>query len=496
MLQVAYETNTQESSEFLETYLSIRTTLKCVKYLLLIILFEWGIHKLHAWKKPQWLTVTGHYSLLLYIIYCGVFFFRISPAFSHDWTANREQIYENPRILEHMLGDSFIWNTNQALLQFADEQSSFEICSKNQRGLGIDTSTLIKTNIVLIIGESFNRHHSSLYGYGLGTNPKLSSLNNLFVYEDVISSINVTSPSFKNFLSLSSVDEHRNWYDSPLFPSIFKNAGYNVVFFSNQFVKELNMSQHDASCGFFNHPDIEPLLFNHRNNQKFEFDEDLLNDYKKHRQEIEQDSLNLVIFHLMGQHVSPSKRFPKEHTFFTQKDYNRPGLSPNEIQQVADYDNATRYNDSIVYEIIQMYLEKEAIILYYADHGDEANDYRIHIGRSLRGDTMTAPCLHCQLDIPFIFYLSNPFVSKYPELSKRIESAYQQPFMIDDLPHLLLDIAGIKTEWYKPERSPINKEFNSHRQRIIQGYSFNKPIDYDSVCKEYGPWEIGSNTIK
>lgn len=65
----------------------------------------------------------------------------------------------------------------------------------------IDSCTFTSPNIVLIIGESYNKHHSELYGYWLPTTPNQMSFaenNQLFVFSDAVTPSNITSYAFKN----------------------------------------------------------------------------------------------------------------------------------------------------------------------------------------------------------------------------------------------------------------------------------------------------------
>lgn len=229
----------------------------------------------------------------------------------------------------------------------------------------------------------------------------------------------------------------------------------------------------------------------HRNSRKHKYDEGLIQEYKDNRKEVESDSLNLIFFHLMGQHFDSRQRFPEGREVFHIKDYHRPELTEQQIQEVVNYDNAICYNDSVVAEIIKLYDDKDALILYFADHGDEANDYRPHIGRAMNLHEIGAPGLHCQLDIPFIICLTDSCSARHPELEQTIAQSTQRPFILDDLPHLLLDIAGIDAPGYQPSRSLINEKFNAKRRRIIHVYSSTVSLDYDSICNAYGNWEIG-----
>ena len=48
--------------------------------------------------------------------------------------------------------------------------------------------------------------------------------------------------------------------------------------------------------------------------------------------------------------------------------------------------------------------------------------------------------------------------------------------MTDDLPHLLLYLAGISCEYYSEKRNLVSPSFDENRKRIINGN-----VDYDQV---------------
>ena len=501
MLQLANETTSQESSEFINTYIHTHIFYRIFIKFILFVGAEIIVYKLWRYFKTKHITnvsrtisskfkTTLSSLFSLYVAFSLGFLVYLLPGFSFDWAANLEE----SRIWDCGFINSFVFNIYQSSIQFLDERSTFERCEKSNQGISATRDgSSSPEDIVIIIGESYNRHHSSLYGYDHLTNPRLSQLSHLYVFEDVISPINGTSPVFKSFLSMASVDDSLEWCDAPLFPAIFKHVGYNVSFFSHQFVKRVDMSPWDASAGFFNHPNVEPRIFSHRNSQKHQYDEGIIEEYKNLRHEVECDSLNLLFFHLIGQHVNTIQRFPEGRDFFHPNDYQRPELSEAETVDVASYDTATLYNDFVVNEIIRLFLDKDTLILYFADHGDEAIDFRSHIGRAFNLNEIGAPGLHCQLDVPFMIYLTDSCHVRHPNLEQKIAAATSLPFMLDDLPHLLLDIAGISTPWYQSSRSIINENYNTQRRRIIDGYSTTSPIDYDSVCDAYGDWKIGFN---
>ena len=92
-------------------------------------------------------------------------------------------------------------------------------------------------DVVLIIGESYNKYHSSLYGYYLNTTPALceqQQRGNLFVFTDAISPYNMTTLAVKNMLSTNSISLHQSWNEYPLVMSIFRHAGFDVAMWDNQ----------------------------------------------------------------------------------------------------------------------------------------------------------------------------------------------------------------------------------------------------------------------
>ena len=78
----------------------------------------------------------------------------------------------------------------------------------------VDSCSFRSPNIVLIIGESYNRHHSAQYGYSMPTTPrqqKLEKQGRLVKYTDVVSPWNLTSFVFKHIFSLYTVGDKGEW---------------------------------------------------------------------------------------------------------------------------------------------------------------------------------------------------------------------------------------------------------------------------------------------
>ena len=94
-------------------------------------------------------------------------------------------------------------------------------------------------NIVVIIGESHSKHHSSLYGYNKCTNPKLKKLatdSTLYIFNNVTSSALTTMSSFKYMMSSygpNTKEKDKNWYEHILLIDVLEQANYQTHWFSN-----------------------------------------------------------------------------------------------------------------------------------------------------------------------------------------------------------------------------------------------------------------------
>ncbi len=93
-------------------------------------------------------------------------------------------------------------------------------------------------NIVLILGESFAKSHSSLYGYNRNTNPRLSKIDqaSLIVYDSVYAPAFNTIECIKSIMSTYNRDDVNSpdWYMCETLPNIMSHCGYSTAWISNQ----------------------------------------------------------------------------------------------------------------------------------------------------------------------------------------------------------------------------------------------------------------------
>lgn len=344
----------------------------------------------------------------------------------------------------------------------------------------VDSCSHRSPNIVLIIGESYNRHHSSQYGYQMPTTPrqqKLERQGRLIRYTDVVSPWNLTSFVFKHLFSLYTVGDRGEWCDYPLFPELFRKAGYHVTFITNQFLPKAKEAVYDFSGGFFlNNPKLSAAQFDSRNTRLHEFDEDLLRDYDELQGQ--NGDNNLVIFHLLGQHVQYRQRSPKDRKHFKGDDYKemKPNLNARERQILADYDNAILYNDSVVTEIVKKFENEDAIVIYVPDHGEECYEGDMHFFCRMHSAKVDARLAHAEFDIPMWIWCSRKYIRRRPEIFREVVAARNRRYMTDALPHLLLYLAGISCPEYRDSLNLLSPDYNEARPRILKNTA-----DYDKL---------------
>ena len=517
MLLLVGETNSREAGDFFNTYFSIDVIFSPIGWLLLLILFhilfvcrQW-LYKFipenykhllqNATEKLRLFACRFHLHFVAGIAVLALFITGVINSYNNKVQMTRLMTADTIGTVEHILTEQnracfYLPIYRLAFSVYSNHLASQQVnrCIAAAKTVKVDSCSYQSPNIVLIIGESYGKVHSQLYGYKYPTTPrqvKLERSGLLTRFSDVVSCWNLTSFVFKNVLSMHVVGQKGEWCDYALFPELFKKAGYNVTFLTNQFLPQAKEAIYDFSGGFFlNNPELSKFLFTTRNNSLHRFDEGLLADYDdliksgdivinnaRDRKSAAKDP-NLIIFHLIGQHVNYRTRVPNDRRVFTAADYaeSRPDLSERRRRVLADYDNACLYNDSIVASIIKRFENTNSIVIYMPDHGEECYEPgRNFICRNHSAD-VDWPLAHYEFEVPFWIYCTHRYAVTHPEIFKAIKDAKDKRFMTDALPHMLVWLAGISAKDYRPEYNLLSPQYNERRPRILKHVA-----DYDKL---------------
>lgn len=498
MLMLAMETTGQEAKEFLSGYLSWETVKSGVGWILLLIGVHilWTILRRVISKVRQRLILPKVNPLffkgmkaVLGCVVAWLLYSSVSQTWDNKVAMHRLFSYDTIGQVEHEQTKK-----EQANLYLPVYRLAFGIYANSladtqieqlkvaSEKIQVDSCSFRVPNIVLVIGESYNKHHSQLYGYDKPTTPRQMALHDegsLVAFTDVVSTWNLTSFVFKHMLSLYAVGDSGEWCDQPLFPEVFRKAGYHVTFVTNQFESKAKEAIYDFSGGFFlNDPELSQRQFDARNTKTHRFDDGVLKEYDALK-----DSTighNLVILHLMGSHVDYRARYPqKTQTVFKPQMYDRPELNDKQKQILAHYDNSLRYNDSIVACITQKFTDKDALVIYVPDHGEEIFDGSPYMYGRMHGANIDYRLARNEMEIPFWIWGSPIYRENHPYGWMAIQNAKDRPLMVDALPHLLLYLGGIATPLYREELNVISPNYDTKRPRILKGVT-----DYDEVKNE------------
>ena len=297
-------------------------------------------------------------------------------------------------------------------------------------------------NIVLIIGESFAKSHSSLYGYDKSTNPLLGKRREkglLYVYDNVKSACITTIPAIKSLITsyTKEMGDSIKWYECLTLLEVMQNAGYETFWISNQ----AKTGFHENETGRFADLCDNQMFVNDNATDTLKYVDEALLPLLLNA--VNDDGCNrFFVLHMMGSHANYSSRYPADFAVFDAYDYSESHsrLSAYNRSVVAEYDNSILYNDSIVCEILNEFEDDDAVVVYLSDHGEDifitSDNYFGH------GIPQTQEVCY---DIPFMVYTSELFREKHPELQRRIENSVNRPYRTDSIMYTIMDIAGVET---------------------------------------------------
>lgn len=320
---------------------------------------------------------------------------------------------------------------------------------------------------VFILGESTTRNHMSLYGYHLETNPRLAK-RDLYIFQDVVSPHSHTIPVMEKLFTFYRYGAEGRWFNYANLFNILNAAGYNTVWLSNQ---ETFGIYSTAGRFYAKQGKLSKFAMARSSDQEFAYydekilpilDDTLLNN---------KNNKNFFVMHLMGTHSRYDFRYPAVQEFekFSYKDERGyDGISNSQREIRAKYDNAVLYNDFIVDEIIKRFEDKNAIVIYVSDHGEEVYDMRAEASHEEQNVS------RFMIEIPMLIWTSREFAASYPDLCKRFAASVNRPFMTDDMIHVILDIMDIATDDYDASKSIINENFDASRRRICSGKIYDK----------------------
>lgn len=486
VLVLMAETNSRESTEFFESLLDkpqLWQVMLCgLGMIMANVYVELKRPRVNQWVK-RWLSMKMLRIIVAVLLVSGIGF-----SYSYIKLLACDEMNQVDEWRSHMRNpDDVVTKVLVAIWDVRLSEKEIERVAWQAEHIKVvpQAETHDSLNVIFVIGESYIREHSPLYGYPLPTTPFLSAeqqAGRLFTFTDVASPYNQTTRVIRNLLCCNSLGDGEDWSAYPPFTAVFKKNGYRVSMFDNQ--KTFDLGKHVFAFSlstFLYHPRMLETCYQEVSDSTFEYDGQLV-DYHQRHMPTQSAARQLIVFHLLGQHVSFRYRYPKGYDYFTTDSIRfrkEPWLTPDMKAEIAYYDNATRYNDDVIRQLTSLYQDQSTVMIYLSDHGEEVYDYRDSYGRddwSMGSDPRQV--LRYQYMVPFVVWCSDTYLKRYPQMAELLRQAVDKPLMLDNTCHLLFRLAHLQTPYYKVSRDVLSPNYACPKRLI------NDQVDYDEVIKK------------
>ncbi|MDR2105119.1 MAG: phosphoethanolamine transferase, partial [Deferribacteraceae bacterium] len=251
------------------------------------------------------------------------------------------------------LKNSVFWRTKRAFTSYLNELEKLSLLREGKdkdiqfEAIGGDC------NLIFVVGESASALHMGAYGYFRGTTSFTDKLP--FIRLTGVTTDAHTIPAVLKMFN--AYDE-----DNGSLQNVLTQSGYETYWISNQ-----------PTLGSGDTPiqAIASRVKYEKHIMRGQYDEKLI--------PLVQDAFKgggvrkAVFVHLLGSHTGYSRRYPKEFSYFNDRE-GLKGFAVKHYREVNHYDNSIRYTDSLIARFAEIAAENNAVLIYIADHGEEVFD--------------------------------------------------------------------------------------------------------------------------
>lgn len=316
----------------------------------------------------------------------------------------------------------------------------------------IDHNADKPVTLVLVIGESTNRERMSLYGYGRKTTPNLDAMrNDLMVFDNVITPRPYTIEALQQALIMGQQSHPLVELAQPTLVDLMEQAGYETFWITNQ----QTMTRRNTMLTFFSaQADHQTYLNNNRTQNAEQYDGAVVAPFQQAL--AHPARRKFIVVHLLGTHMSYRYRYPPTFDQFTDGAGIPAWVTSDEQAMYNSYDNAVLYNDSVVASLIESFegADSNGFLLYFSDHGEEVYDdpERAFVGRDEAAPTAA------MYTVPFILWRSASWKENNVEID---DECIHRPYSIAYLIDSIADLAGITASTLDTKRSIVNRHFET-----------------------------------
>lgn len=443
VLFIIFESNTAESSEFIAQYF---------KWWMLLVFAGHTLIAFSLWKRIKPLELSTKYAVIFSLL---IFTFSIGIPTYKDFVIKDKSWSESMDKLQLRMEPAEPWQLVMGYIQYRKQLANMHALLEQNNSLpplsGLKQKNgNLPSTLLLVIGESTNRNHMSLYGYNRETSPNLKKIKNeLAVFKKVVSPRPYTIEALEQVLTFADQENPDLVMTKPSLMNMMKQAGYKTYWITNQ---QTLTKRNTMLTTFSKQMDIQKYLNNSRAQNSREYDEnvfkpleDALKDNAKQK---------FIVVHLLGTHMKYDYRYPPEFGKFKDAKDLPSHFNEMQVSTINSYDNAVLYNDFVVSKLIMMIKDKNerSFMVYFSDHGEDVYDTAPHemLGRN-EGKPTAA-----MYTVPFIIWQSEKWqASRHLDLSKFLNRPYSTSHFI----HTWADLVGLDFSEFDASKSIVNESF-------------------------------------
>ena len=469
VLFVMFESNVNEASEYIGQYFSLK---------LLIVTLLYTVAAIFLWTRlrPIWVAKPWNWAISAVIFYLLVANPIITGVF-----VNKKDFYNSVVSASSRFETAAPWQFVVSYVQYRNQLENMNsLLDKNSALPPLanlqDISGNAPRTLVLVIGESTQRGHMSLYGYPRETTPELDKLHktdpNLTVFNDVVTSRPYTIEILQQALTFANEKNPDLYLTKPSLMNLMKQAGYKTFWITNQ---QTITARNTMLTVFSQQTDKQFYMNQDRSQNAHEFDSNVFAPFKQ----VLDDPApkKFIVVHLLGTHIKYQSRYPGDKGVFDgQKEGAPAGLDSAQLADYNAYDNANHFNDFVVSSLIKDFkaTDPNGFLLYFSDHGEEVYDTPPH---QTQGRNEAAPTRH-MYTIPFLLWTSPKWQSAHP---RDFAGDVNRKYSSSELIHTWSDLAGLRYDGYEPTRSLVSPDFVETTRWIGNPYEKGALHSFDDL---------------
>lgn len=435
LIQATFQTNAGEASELAGMFFFVG----------IITLFSWTIY-LWAWiswnKGNKQISKWFRYGVFIIMIFfsVGLFIKMYLITNPNDSVSKRIAIARDSNRSKYtkVFPYDIFYNTIRYIKICHKEKIYSELIGDGKFDIISSPEENLCPIVVFVIGEASNVSHWQLFGYKRQTTPLLSKRKNIILFEDVLSSANLTSIALPMLISRSTPKDFTKWQKEGTLMHLFKKAGFYTAWLGNQ-SSQIPIVQVILKCSDYQfHSGKEIDNFS-------SYDEILLPKMETYLQSIDKENRGaFVVVHTMGSHFLYDARYPQSFDIYEpniRKLTNIESLKAKyHNERINSYDNTILYTDYILDKMISQIdsLSRPAVLVYIADHGEALGE--INPSHKLHG--LELP-LKDELEVPLIIAYNKTYAEQNKNLFFVLRQHTKIPISATEVPALLVRLAGV-----------------------------------------------------